>query len=126
MRTLSLPEVARLRPLLVPEHTVFGHRTTAEGEVLVSRHVGSQRVGTRLNKTACNRPEVNADASPLAGVVVAARSKAGGRSRRTTLISKFPDAIKIRTRIVRLLPAHLETHQTRETALKDRSTESGL
>ena len=36
MRTLNLPEIARLRSRLVPEYSVFGHRTTAEGEVLVS------------------------------------------------------------------------------------------
>jgi ATP-dependent exoDNAse (exonuclease V) beta subunit len=35
-RTLTLPEIARLRPMLVPEHTVFGHRATADGEVLIS------------------------------------------------------------------------------------------
>jgi ATP-dependent exoDNAse (exonuclease V) beta subunit len=36
VRTLNLPEIARLRSRLVPEHSVFGQRTTAEGEVLVS------------------------------------------------------------------------------------------
>jgi exodeoxyribonuclease-5 len=36
MRTLNLPEISQLRSRLVPEHSVFGHRTTAEGEVLVS------------------------------------------------------------------------------------------
>jgi ATP-dependent exoDNAse (exonuclease V) beta subunit len=36
IRTLSLPEIVQLRSQLVPEHTVFGHQTTAEGEVLVS------------------------------------------------------------------------------------------
>jgi ATP-dependent helicase/nuclease subunit A len=36
VRTLGLPEIARLRPLLVPEYTVFGHQPTAEGEALVS------------------------------------------------------------------------------------------
>jgi ATP-dependent exoDNAse (exonuclease V) beta subunit len=35
-RTLNLPEIAQLRSRLVQEHSVFGHRTTAEGEVLVS------------------------------------------------------------------------------------------
>jgi exodeoxyribonuclease-5 len=36
MRTLNLPEIARLCSRLVPEHSVFGHRTNAEGEVLIS------------------------------------------------------------------------------------------
>jgi hypothetical protein len=36
VRTLNLPEIAQLRSRLVPEHSVFGHRTTADGEVLVS------------------------------------------------------------------------------------------
>ena len=36
MRTLNLPEIARLRSRLVPEYSVFGDRTNAEGEVLVS------------------------------------------------------------------------------------------
>jgi ATP-dependent exoDNAse (exonuclease V) beta subunit len=36
VRTLSLPEIARLRSRLVPERSVFGHRTTTEGEILVS------------------------------------------------------------------------------------------
>jgi hypothetical protein len=35
-RTLNLPEIAPLRSRLVPEHSVFGHGTTAEGELLVS------------------------------------------------------------------------------------------
>lgn len=36
IRTLALPEIARLRSQLVPEYNVFGHRTSSEGEVLVS------------------------------------------------------------------------------------------
>ena len=36
MCTLNLPEIVRLRSRLVPEHRVFGHRTNAEGEVLIS------------------------------------------------------------------------------------------
>ena len=36
VRTLNLPEIAELRSRLVPEHSVFGHQTTAESEVLVS------------------------------------------------------------------------------------------
>ena len=36
IRTLDLPEIARLRSQLVPEYNVFGHRTSSEGEVLVS------------------------------------------------------------------------------------------
>ena len=36
VRTLNLPEIVQIRSRLVPEHSVFGHRTTAEGEVLVS------------------------------------------------------------------------------------------
>ncbi len=36
LQTLSLPEIAQLGSGLVPEHSVFGHRTTTEGEVLVS------------------------------------------------------------------------------------------
>ena len=34
VRTINLPEVARLRPLLVPEYSVFGHRTTAKARFL--------------------------------------------------------------------------------------------
>jgi hypothetical protein len=36
VRTLNLPEIAPLHSRLGPEHSVFGHGTTAEGEVLVS------------------------------------------------------------------------------------------
>ena len=36
IRTLDLPEIARLRSQLVPEYNVFGHRTSSEGEVFVS------------------------------------------------------------------------------------------
>ena len=36
MRTLRLPEIAALRPRLVPEHTIYGHLTGTEGDVLVS------------------------------------------------------------------------------------------
>jgi hypothetical protein len=36
MRTLNLPEIVELRSRLLPEHSVFGHRTTADGEVPVS------------------------------------------------------------------------------------------
>ena len=35
-RTLQLPEIAQLRDRLVPEHTVFGQKTTPIGEVLIS------------------------------------------------------------------------------------------
>lgn len=36
MRTLGLPEIATLRPRLVPELTVFGHQTDTDGDILVS------------------------------------------------------------------------------------------
>lgn len=36
MRTLNLPEIVQLRPQLMPELSVFGHRTIAEDEVLIS------------------------------------------------------------------------------------------
>ena len=36
VRTLSLPEIARLGSRLVPEYSVFGGRINADGEVLVS------------------------------------------------------------------------------------------
>ena len=36
MRTLRLPEIVTLRPRLVPEHTVYGHLTDTDGDVLVS------------------------------------------------------------------------------------------
>jgi ATP-dependent exoDNAse (exonuclease V) beta subunit len=36
VRTLSLPEIAALRPRLVPEHTVFGRENDARTEILVS------------------------------------------------------------------------------------------
>jgi ATP-dependent exoDNAse (exonuclease V) beta subunit len=35
-RTLKIPEIAQLRERLVPEHTVFGHKTTPVAEVLIS------------------------------------------------------------------------------------------
>jgi exodeoxyribonuclease-5 len=35
-RTLALPEVARLRERLVPEHSIFGHENTALFEILVA------------------------------------------------------------------------------------------
>ena len=34
--TLKLPEVAQLRQRLVPEHTIFGRKTTPAAEILVS------------------------------------------------------------------------------------------
>ena len=36
VRTLSLPEVERLRPRLIPELTIFGHQFGSEGEILTS------------------------------------------------------------------------------------------
>lgn len=36
MRTLRLPEIATLRPRLVPEHTVYGHLTSTDSDNLVS------------------------------------------------------------------------------------------
>jgi ATP-dependent exoDNAse (exonuclease V) beta subunit len=35
-RTLKLPEIAQLRERLVPEHTIFGQKTTPTGEILIS------------------------------------------------------------------------------------------
>jgi exodeoxyribonuclease-5 len=35
-RTLNLPEIAQLRERLVPEHTIFGRKTTPVGEILIS------------------------------------------------------------------------------------------
>jgi hypothetical protein len=35
-RTLSLPEIAKLRDRLIPEHTIFGRETTPVGEILIS------------------------------------------------------------------------------------------
>jgi hypothetical protein len=35
-RTLQLPEIAQLHDRLVPEHTIFGHKTTPVGELLIS------------------------------------------------------------------------------------------
>jgi PD-(D/E)XK nuclease superfamily len=35
-RTLNLPEVAQLRERLVPEHTIFGSKTSPVGEILIS------------------------------------------------------------------------------------------
>ncbi len=36
MRTLRLPEIVVLRPRLVPEHTVYGHLTGTDGDILVA------------------------------------------------------------------------------------------
>ncbi len=36
VRTLSIPEIARLRPRLVPEHTVYGSQVDADSEIIVS------------------------------------------------------------------------------------------
>jgi exodeoxyribonuclease-5 len=36
LRTISLPEIVQLGWGLVPEYSVFGYRTTIEGEILVS------------------------------------------------------------------------------------------
>ena len=36
MRTLNLPEIAALRPRLMPEHTVFGSESDGKNETLVS------------------------------------------------------------------------------------------
>jgi ATP-dependent exoDNAse (exonuclease V) beta subunit len=35
-RTLVIPEVAQLRERLLPEHSIFGHESTAAGEILVA------------------------------------------------------------------------------------------
>jgi exodeoxyribonuclease-5 len=36
VRTLRLPEITALRPRLVPEQTVYGHQTGADGDILIS------------------------------------------------------------------------------------------
>ena len=36
MRTLHLPEIAMLRPRLAPEHTIYGHLMSTDGDVLIS------------------------------------------------------------------------------------------
>ena len=36
VRTLSLPEIATLRPLLIPEYSVFGSKSDGKTETLVS------------------------------------------------------------------------------------------
>ncbi|MFZ1094646.1 MAG: PD-(D/E)XK nuclease family protein [Xanthobacteraceae bacterium] len=35
-RTLALPEVGELRERLLPEHSIFGHESSAAGEILVA------------------------------------------------------------------------------------------
>jgi ATP-dependent exoDNAse (exonuclease V) beta subunit len=36
VRTLSIPEIAGLRPRLLPEHTIYGSQTNDDGEIIVS------------------------------------------------------------------------------------------
>jgi hypothetical protein len=36
VRTLNIPEIAELRPRLVPEHTIFGSQANDDGEIIVS------------------------------------------------------------------------------------------
>ncbi len=36
MRTLSIPEIAEVRPRLVPEHTIYGSQVNDDHEVIVS------------------------------------------------------------------------------------------
>jgi len=36
IRTLSIPEIVRLRPRLVPEHTVYGNQVDGDSEIIVS------------------------------------------------------------------------------------------
>ena len=36
VRTLSIPEIAELRPRLVPEHTIYGSQVDDDGEIIVS------------------------------------------------------------------------------------------
>ena len=35
MRTLNIPEIAQLRPRLVPEHTIYGSQSNDDGEIIV-------------------------------------------------------------------------------------------
>jgi exodeoxyribonuclease-5 len=35
-RTLNIPEIAELRPRLVPEHTIYGSEANDDGEIIVS------------------------------------------------------------------------------------------
>jgi hypothetical protein len=36
VRTLNIPEIAQLRPRLVPEHTIYGSQANDDGEIIVS------------------------------------------------------------------------------------------
>jgi len=36
VRTLNIPEIAELRPRLVPEHTIYGSQASDDGEIIVS------------------------------------------------------------------------------------------
>ena len=36
VRTLNIPEIAQLRPRLVPEHTIYGNQANDDGEIIVS------------------------------------------------------------------------------------------
>jgi len=36
VRTLNIPEIAELRPWLVPEHTIYGSQASDDGEIIVS------------------------------------------------------------------------------------------
>ena len=36
VRTLNIPEIAQLRPRLVPEHTIYGSHSNDDGEIIVS------------------------------------------------------------------------------------------
>jgi hypothetical protein len=36
VRTLNIPQIAQLRPRLVPEHTIYGSQSNDDGEIIVS------------------------------------------------------------------------------------------